>query len=47
MALIFWAWVWGPVGMFIAVPLTSIINIVLLELNRFRNITDIISYTNK
>lgn len=44
MALIFWAWVWGPVGMFIAVPLTSIINIVLLELNRFRNITDIISY---
>jgi len=42
--LIFWAWVWGPVGMFIAVPLTSIINIILIELKHFSPLTDIISY---
>ncbi len=45
--LIFWAWVWGPVGMFIAVPLTSIINIILIELKHLTPLTDIISYHNK
>lgn len=43
-SLVFWAWVWGPLGMFIAVPLTSIINIMLVELNRFSVFTDIIRY---
>lgn len=46
-ALIFWAWVWGPVGMFLAVPLTSIINIILRELHRFQVVTDIISYSDE
>jgi AI-2 transport protein TqsA len=29
MSLVFWGWVWGPVGMFLAVPLTIIVRIVL------------------
>ncbi len=45
-ALIFWAWVWGPVGMFLAVPLTSIINIILKELNRLQSLTEIMSYVD-
>ncbi|MFN2316632.1 MAG: AI-2E family transporter [Gemmatimonadales bacterium] len=29
MSLVFWGWVWGPVGMFLSVPLTIIVRIVL------------------
>lgn len=29
MSLVFWGWVWGPVGMFLAVPLTIVVRIVL------------------
>ncbi|MBI4161601.1 MAG: AI-2E family transporter [Acidobacteria bacterium] len=28
-SLVFWAWLWGPVGMFLAVPLTILLKIVL------------------
>ncbi len=42
-SLVFWAWIWGPVGMFFAIPITSIMNIIFKEIDTFSNITDILS----
>ncbi len=42
-ALIFWAWVWGPVGMFLAVPLTATINIIFKEFKTFEVLSALIS----
>lgn len=43
LSLIFWGWVWGAVGMIVAVPLTSAINIVIKELDDGKIISAIIS----
>lgn len=29
MSLVFWGWVWGPVGMFLSVPLTIVVRIIM------------------
>lgn len=42
-SLIFWGWVWGAIGMIIAVPLTSAINIILKGLDEQNIISAIIS----
>ena len=42
-SLIFWGWVWGPVGMVLAVPITSTINIVLKEFKCTENIVALMS----
>jgi len=43
--LIFWGWVWGPIGMFLAVPLTAIINIILKETNKLNRLRDLVTYS--
>ncbi|MDI3503421.1 MAG: transport protein TqsA [Candidatus Cloacimonadota bacterium] len=42
-SLIFWGWVWGIVGMVLAVPMTSAINIMLIQLDEKNLISAIIS----
>ncbi len=41
--LVFWGWVWGPVGMFLSVPLTMIVKIVLEHSRDFRNMALLLS----
>ena len=42
-ALLFWSWMWGIVGMFLAVPLTMLIKIVLVNVPVLRPIDVVIS----
>ncbi|MCP4202758.1 MAG: AI-2E family transporter [bacterium] len=36
MAMVFWGWIWGPIGMILSVPLTMIIKIVLEQSEELR-----------
>ncbi len=36
LSVIFWGWLWGPVGMFLAVPLTMVFKVVLDNSEEFR-----------
>jgi AI-2 transport protein TqsA len=38
MSLVFWGWVWGPVGMLLAVPLTMLVKIALASSEETRHI---------
>lgn len=42
-SLIFWGWVWGPIGMLLAVPLTMVLKIVLEHTEDFRWLALLIS----
>ena len=42
-SLIFWGWVWGPIGMLLAVPLTMVLKIVLEHTEDFRWLAQLIS----
>jgi predicted PurR-regulated permease PerM len=45
-SLVFWAWIWGPIGMIIAVPITSALNIILKEFQSTRSLSTILSDPN-
>ncbi len=36
LSALFWGWVWGPIGMFVAIPLTMLIKVVLDKTEEFR-----------
>lgn len=36
LSVIFWGWLWGPLGMFLAVPLTMVVKVVLDNSEEFR-----------
>lgn len=36
LSVIFWGWMWGPVGMFLAVPLTMVVKVLLDNSDEFR-----------
>jgi predicted PurR-regulated permease PerM len=40
---IFWFWIWGPIGLFLAVPLLSAIRIVCNYVPRLRPIADFLA----
>ncbi|MEM7010784.1 MAG: AI-2E family transporter, partial [Verrucomicrobiota bacterium] len=42
-SVLFWGWVWGPVGMFLAVPLTMMIKIMMEQSDDFRWVSVLIS----
>jgi len=42
-SLIFWGWVWGIVGMMLAVPITSTLNIILKQIDKTNIISMVIS----
>lgn len=43
LALVFWGWVWGPLGMLLSVPLTIVLKIVLRHTDDFRWIAVLMS----
>ncbi|HIJ79316.1 MAG: AI-2E family transporter [Desulfobulbaceae bacterium] len=43
LALIFWGWLWGPVGMLLAVPLTAVVKIALEQNEATRPVAGIMS----
>lgn len=42
-SLIFWFWIWGPVGMIVAVPITSALNRIIKEIESMKLISAFIS----
>ena len=42
-SVLFWGWIWGPVGMFLAVPLTMMIKIMMDQSDDFRWLSLLIS----
>jgi len=41
--LVLWGWIWGPIGMLLAVPITVILNIVFKELDKFKEVRTILN----
>jgi predicted PurR-regulated permease PerM len=43
LSLVFWGWVWGPVGMLLSVPLTMVVKILLENTEEFRWVAVLLS----
>ena len=43
LSLVFWGWVWGPIGMLLAVPLTMVLKIMLENTEEFRWVAVLLS----
>lgn len=43
LSLVFWGWVWGPIGMLLAVPLTMVVRIMLENTRDFRWVAVLLS----
>ncbi len=46
-SLIFWYWVWGPIGMVLAVPITSTLNIVLKQFDSLKVLSALMATEQK
>ena len=42
-SLIFWYWIWGPVGMILAIPITSAMNLIFKEIDSMKIVSAFIS----
>jgi predicted PurR-regulated permease PerM len=42
-SIFFWGWLWGPVGVLLAVPLMTIIQVVLKQIPKLRPIYKVIA----
>jgi predicted PurR-regulated permease PerM len=42
LSLVFWGWVWGPIGMLLSVPLTMVLKILLEHTEDFRWLAQLI-----
>ena len=40
--LILWGWVWGPIGMILAVPITVVMNVIIKEMDKFKGVRSIL-----
>lgn len=47
LSLVFWGWVWGPVGMLLSVPLTVIVKILLENTEEFRWVAVLLGPANR
>ena len=47
LSLLFWGWVWGPVGMLLSVPLTGTIKILLANSEQYRWIATLLDSTRR
>jgi predicted PurR-regulated permease PerM len=46
-SLIFWYWVWGPIGMVLAVPIVSTMNIILKKFDSMKLVTALMATERK
>lgn len=46
-SLIFWYWVWGPIGMVLAVPIISTVNIILKQFDSLKVLTALLATEQK
>lgn len=42
-SIFFWGWLWGPVGVLLAVPLMTVIQVVLKQIPKLRPVYKVIA----